>query len=55
MLLMPAKDFLDIDAISAIRLKRLQDQGLRRTLSPTERMADGRVIRAGKPMMRSRQ
>lgn len=48
---MPAKDFLDIDAISAIRLKRLQDQGLRRTLSPTERMADGRVIRAGKPMI----
>ncbi|MDP3492024.1 MAG: aminotransferase class I/II-fold pyridoxal phosphate-dependent enzyme, partial [Hyphomonadaceae bacterium] len=48
---MAPRDFLDIDAISAIRLSRLQDQGLRRTLSPTERLADGRVIRAGQPMI----
>lgn len=48
---MPPKDFLDIDAISAIRLSRLQDQGLRRSLSPTERLADGRVIRGDRPMI----
>ncbi len=48
---MNSKDFLDIDAISAGRLSRLQDRGLRRSLSPTERLVDGRVIRAGQSMV----
>lgn len=48
---MNSKDFLDIDAISAARLSRLQDRGLRRSLSPTERLTDGRVIRAGRSMI----
>ncbi len=48
---MNSKDFLDIDAISAARLSRLQDRGLRRFLSPTDRLVDGRVIRAGQSMI----
>jgi 8-amino-7-oxononanoate synthase len=51
MSVMNSKDFLDIDAISAGRLSRLQDRGLRRSLSPTERLVDGRVIRAGQSMV----
>lgn len=48
---MDRKDFVDIDAISAVRLEMLEARGLRRSLSPTERLADGRVFRGGEPMI----
>jgi 8-amino-7-oxononanoate synthase len=48
---MPSKDFLDIDAISAVRLGMLEERGLRRVLAPTERLADGSVWRGGEPMI----
>jgi len=46
-----AKEFVDIDAISAVRLAMLDERGIRRTLVPTERLADGRVLRGGEPMI----
>jgi 8-amino-7-oxononanoate synthase len=45
-----AKEFVDIDAISAVRLGMLDERGIRRTLVPTERFASGRVLRGGEPM-----
>ncbi|MDP3735738.1 MAG: 8-amino-7-oxononanoate synthase [Hyphomonadaceae bacterium] len=48
---MAQKDFTDIDAISAIRLAMLEERGIRRALLPTERLADGRVLRGGEPMI----
>ncbi len=48
---MDTSDFTDIEAISAVRLELLEQRGLRRDLRPTERMADGRVVRAGRPMI----
>ena len=48
---MAQKDFTGVDAISAIRLAMLEERGIRRRLSPTERLADGRVLRGGEPMI----
>lgn len=48
---MNPKAFVDIDAISAVRLEMLEARGIRRRLSPTERLSDGHVLRDGKPMI----
>jgi 8-amino-7-oxononanoate synthase len=48
---MSRTEFMDIDAISAVRLEMLEARGIRRELSPTERLADGRVLRGGQPMI----
>lgn len=48
---MNGKDFTDIDAISAVRLGLLEGRGVRRRLSPTERLADGTVMRGGQPLI----
>ncbi len=48
---MISKDFAEIDAVAAVRLAMLEERGLRRALSPTERLADGRVMRGGQPMI----
>jgi 8-amino-7-oxononanoate synthase len=48
---MDRKDFVDIEALSAVRLEILESRGLRRVLSPTERLADGRVLRGGEPLI----
>jgi 8-amino-7-oxononanoate synthase len=48
---MPPKEFADIEAVAAVRLEMLETRGLRRTLSPTERLADGGVTRDGRPMI----
>lgn len=48
---MPPKDFVDIDALSAVRLGMLEERGLRRSLIPTERLAGGVVRRGDAPMI----
>jgi 8-amino-7-oxononanoate synthase len=48
---MDPKEFVDIEAISTVRLEMLEARGLRRSLTPTERFADGRVVRDGEPMI----
>jgi 8-amino-7-oxononanoate synthase len=48
---MDPKDFADIEAVSAVRLDMLEARGLRRSLSPTERLVDGRAARDGEPMI----
>lgn len=48
---MNPKDFNDIEAIASMRLDLLGQRGLRRSLSPTDRFADGRVVRGGQPMI----
>jgi 8-amino-7-oxononanoate synthase len=44
-------DLAGIDAVSAVRLAMLEKRGIRRDLSPTERFADGRIMRSGEPMI----
>jgi 8-amino-7-oxononanoate synthase len=46
-----SKDPPDLDEVSATRLRLLEERGLRRHLAPTERFADGRVVRGGRPMV----
>jgi 8-amino-7-oxononanoate synthase len=48
---MPPKEFIDIEAMAAVRLGMLEERGLRRELSPTERLADGTVMRDGRPLI----
>lgn len=48
---MPPKEFVDIEAVAEVRLAMLEERGIRRELSPTERMADGTVLRDGQPML----
>lgn len=48
---MNPKDLAEIDAVAAVRLAMLEERGLRRTLAPTERLADGIVVRDGRPMI----
>jgi 8-amino-7-oxononanoate synthase len=45
------KETPDLDAVSAVRLGMLEERGLKRGLSPTERFADGRVVRGRRPMV----
>ncbi len=49
--MMNPKNFADIDAVAAVRLAMLEERGLRRELTPTERLADGTVMRGGRPMI----
>jgi 8-amino-7-oxononanoate synthase len=44
-------DLAGIDAVSAVRLAMLEKRGIRRALVPTERFADGRIMRGGEPMI----
>lgn len=44
-------DLAGIDAVSAMRLAMLEKRGTRRELAPTERFADGRIVRGGQPMI----
>lgn len=48
---MNPKDFSDIEKVSAVRLALLESRGLRRKLSPTERLIDGTAIRGGQPLL----
>jgi 8-amino-7-oxononanoate synthase len=48
---MNPKDFHDIEAVANVRLTMLEARGLRRMLSPTERMATGSAVRNGRPMI----
>lgn len=48
---MNPKDFVDIEAVAAVRLAMLEERGLRRQLAPTERLAQGAVMRGGQPMI----
>jgi 8-amino-7-oxononanoate synthase len=46
-----SKDPPNLDEVSSTRLRLLEERGLRRSLAPTERFADGRVVRGGRPMV----